>query len=60
MSHWVEACSWIGGRSSCRMPISCTISASTPASYSCQISVRAASSSASCRMVLSVVKMRAW
>jgi hypothetical protein len=37
MSVWVLACSWIGGRSSSSRPMSCTISASAPASYSCQI-----------------------
>ena len=32
MSHWVEACRSIGGRSSSSNPMSCTINASTPAS----------------------------
>ena len=59
MSHWVLACSWIGGRSISNIAMSCTISASTPASYNCQIWLRAVSSSASCRIVFIVTKIRA-
>jgi hypothetical protein len=58
MSVWVLACSWIGGRSISSRPMSWMINASTPASYSCQASLRAGSSSSSRRMVLRVTKMR--
>jgi hypothetical protein len=60
MSHWVEACNWSGGRSSSSRPMSCTISASAPASYICQAMRRASSSSSSRRIVLRVMKTLAW
>jgi hypothetical protein len=59
MSVWVLAWSWIGGRSSSSRPMSCTISASTPASWSWRIRRAPASSSSSNRMVLQVTKTRA-
>ena len=58
MSVWVLACSWMGGRSISRRPMSWMMSASAPASYTCQAMRRAASSSSSRKMVLSVMKMR--
>ncbi|EWS64964.1 hypothetical protein Y695_01792 [Hydrogenophaga sp. T4] len=58
ISVCVLACSWIGGRSISSRPMSWMISASTPASYNCQASLRAGSSSSSRRMVFIVVKMR--
>jgi hypothetical protein len=55
MSVCVLACSWMGGRSSCSKPMSCTISASAPASWTCHAIWRAPSSSSSRRIVLSVM-----